>query len=456
MAGRLHPVAVGLAALLVLVTGPWRARAEAEPDAESDPRLVVLNVPGGGTDSLRSQLVSIEGIALETQEWFVDAIKRHDLSPNGIMTDRERLRTVMQKSDIDYLLYLEPDEDHYTAKLLEGPEVAAVVELEVERVDGGLPSSGAETVCEQMTAFFSSEDVGGTVMIEDSTGETSEDEETSGGEETSEGEAGSGDGAAAARSGTESESREAGHLDGPVVWWATARGRLFRRNFTVAGVGNALLTYTSGFYPGFELEVEVFPVAGAESLSAPLGIYATYNHGFETLPGSPGGEGTPTGAISATHLESEVGLAARLGGRLPAGPLGSISRLRLSVGGHLAWFVVEANDQLPTTSTVSAALGGRLTEQLVGDRLAVRAGLKLFPFTTFLKGGGLFGDSSYTNGFAARLGLLYAISDHVGLVGGYRFRLHHSRFRGQGASGFRNAEAFELVQGIDVGIQYGQ
>ena len=95
---------------------------------------------------------------------------------------------------------------------------------------------------------------------------------------------------------------------------------------------------------------------------------------------------------------------------------------------------VGPNDQLPSTSMTALMVGGRMTEPILGGRLAAQARLEVIPVAFFRQGGALFGKTSYTNGFATRFGLLYAVSDHVGLVGGYRFRLHHSRFRGRGAA----------------------
>ncbi|MFB6351472.1 MAG: hypothetical protein ABEK29_06750, partial [Bradymonadaceae bacterium] len=156
MVGRLH-FPIGLVALLVSLSIPIVGSAQSEAPPESPPRLVVLNVPGGGTDSLLSQLRAIDGVALQTQEWFVEQTKRQGLSPEGIMSDTKRLRMLLERAGIDYLLFLKPADSLYTATLLVGPDATATIEMEVDRSDGTLPKSSAEAIETRLTNFFDNE-----------------------------------------------------------------------------------------------------------------------------------------------------------------------------------------------------------------------------------------------------------------------------------------------------------
>ena len=442
-----------IAAVAMLVSGPEMARAQsdAEASAEGPPRVVILNVPGGGTDLLVSQLTSIETIDLKEQDWFVAEIRKHELEPKGIMSNREALSTLMRKSTIDYLVFLQPDETSYTATLLEGPEAESVLEFDVERTDGSLSEEGAKTIGDQYSEFFAPEPP--TEDGDQTEGVELPEKTTGGGEEAEETET-SGDQNEQASTETEADASSEGS-SAPVALWTSGRGRMFRRNFNAAGADNTILSYASRYYPGFEVDARLFPFGGIGEAFAPVGIYVDYNHGFETITVPPAEEGGSPQGVSLSHIEAEAGLLSHAGGELPATRSGALSRFQLKLTARQSWFIVEANDKLPSTSMTSLIVGGLLTEPIIGDRLAAQARLEVIPVALFSKGGELFGETSYSNGFGTRLGLLYALSDRVSLVGGYRFRLHHSNFQGQGASGFRNAEVFELVQGIDVGIQYG-
>ncbi len=433
--------------MLLVLTCPDRASAS-EPSASNSPerRLVVLNVPGGGTDRLVEQLRTLEATELKRQNWFVEQLRRHDLEPRGIMSNREGLRTFMKRSEVDFLLYLRPAEKGYTAKLLSAPGADETASLEVDRGEGGLTDTQAEHILDEIEPTIAPPDDG----RKEAASEPSESAEP--------------EAATTARDSEEAEQRPdgkspaAGTTGGetstpsPVRLWTSLRGRLFHRSFSATGGNNAVLRYNSGSYPGFEVDLAAFPFGAIDEQFAPFGLFVGYNHGFESL--TVENDDGNRRDVALTHLEIEGGLMARAGGTLDTSPSDTRSRFRLEATTRHARFTVDSNETLPSISTTAIALGGLLTEPILVDNLAAQAHLELIPIVFFGQGGPLFGESSYTNGFSTRLGLAYALPHDLRALAGYRFRLYHSRFSGPGASAFSNSEVFELVQGIDLGIQY--
>jgi hypothetical protein len=419
------------AALVCLWTAlPFPAQAsERQSDDVEQRRVVVLNVPGGGTERLIDHLEQLDRTQIKRQEWFISELRRHGLSPKGIMSEREKLKLLMRRSSVDFLLFLRPTNGHYQTKLLDGPEASEVLSLEIERTEGDLPEAGASRIEAAIREHF-----GETDREANRAGENTDDKDTEK----------SGQGAGPADS--------AGRLANPFRIWSTLRGRLFHRSFTATGANNAVLRYNSDAYPGLELEIEAFPFGGLASALAPLGLYADYRQGFDSITVSASGEAQRQ--LSLSHLELEGGLVGQPRGFPQTGPPRIESRFRLKATARHSRFMVDSNEALPSISTTSVVLGGLLTEPILIDNLAAQAQLELVPVAFFHRGAELFGRNGYTNGFSTRLGLIYALPRGLRAAAGYRFRLRHARFAGQGTSAFRNSEVFELVQGIDVGIQY--
>jgi hypothetical protein len=427
---RLTRVLIAAALVCLWTALPGHLQAS-EPDSSSTEqrRVVVLNVPGGGTERLVDGLAELDHTELERQKWFISELRRHGLSPKGIMTEHDDLQSLMRRSSVDFILFLRPNGDQYQTKLLEGPEASAVLSLEIERTDDGLSETGASRIAETIREHFAA-------MNREKAPAR-----------------------ATAGRNTPNQSRDpadpatqADHSSNPLRIWSTARGRLFYRSFTATGAGNAVLRYNSGAYPGLELDIEAFPFGDLISPLAPIGVYIDFRQGFDSVRVSAsGGRGQ---RLSLSHLELEGGVLGQLGGPPSTDRRHPQSRFRLKATTRHSRFIVDANEALPSISTTSVVLGGLLTEPILVDNLAAQAELELVPVAFFHAGADLFGRNGYTNGFSTRLGLIYSLPMGLRALAGYRFRLRHTRFTGPGASAFRNSEVFELVQGIDVGIQY--
>jgi hypothetical protein len=72
----------------------------------------------------------------------------------------------------------------------------------------------------------------------------------------------------------------------------------------------------------------------------------------------------------------------------------------------------------------------------------------------WLTGADAFGESSLGYGFGASFGGEYAFSETFGLGFGYEARFDRTSFSGQGSLDYLEAEAFELVQGVTLGVVY--
>ena len=417
--------------------------AAAKPD-----RMVVLNIPGGGgTEALLSEVSKIDGVSIKRQKWFVQTIRDQGKDPRGIMGNQERLAGVMEAADIDYVLFLKPDGDQFTANLVQKEDAEPILELAVKRTDSGMPESEAEKIRERIASQF--EPTGlkepSFESTEPSTEEVSETErekpEGQGSEETT-GEA-----------STDDEETNKKTATGGIWFWVSGRGRLFKRDFTVAGSQNAVLAYNSRYYPGFEVDLELYPLRPTASSLDAVGLFLDFNQGFESLT-VPDEQGNRT-SVSITQTEIEGGPILGLGDALSKSKERLASRLRFKTTVRYSNYSVGKNDKLPSTSLTSVILGGMVSHPVLFDGLAAEARLEILPVAFFGNGGALFGASSFTQGFATRIGLMFALSPAIRIVSGYRFRLHHSKFTGRGASAFQDSEAFELVQGVDLGIQYG-
>jgi hypothetical protein len=431
---RLGPL-VASALVLLLLWGPAPAGAQQGPsssDQQSPKRLVILNVPGGGTEHLRASLAQLKTFEFKGQGWFVKQIRSRAIKPKGIMSRSEDLAWLMTQAEMDYILYLAPaDESTYTVNLVEQSTGKPGLQTTVDRTKDGLSKAGARLIGQEVEDYLAPDEP-------EPTPEQKADSEPAEPDEVVE----------QAEEDTEKKREQARRH-----WlWASGRFRLFKRDLTVAGSNNAVLSYASKYYPGFELDVEFYPLGPSNPDWATFGLLVDFNQGFESVNIESNGGDVQKINISQTSIEG--GPIFRL--ENPFKRDGSLlrPRIRFKVAVRHTAYAVDKNDRLPSTSMTSLIAGALLSQPVLFDGFAAEAELEITPVAFFGRGGGLFGTSSLSHAFATRVGVKYAFTRAVRIVGGYRFRLNHSKFQGTGSSDFVDSEAFELVQGIDVGIQY--
>ena len=426
---------VASAIVLLVLWGPAPADAQGAPSSsqgETPKRLVILNIPGGGTDRLRSSLDELKAFEFKGQGWFIKQIRSRAIKPKGIMSRHEDLAWLMTQAKMDYILYLVPtDESIYKVNLVEQSTGKPALQTTADRTDEGLSQAGARLIAREIEDYLAPEEP-------EPKADEQADSKPADPEKVVE----------QAEEDTEQKRQQARRH-----WlWASGRFRLFKRDLTVAGSNNAVLSYASKYYPGFELDVEFYPLGPSNPEWATFGLLVDFNQGFESVEDEDNAGEIESISISQTPIEG--GPIFRL--ENPFKRDGSLlrPRIRFKFAVRHTAYAVDKNDRLPSTSMTSIIAGALLSQPVLFDGFAAEAELEITPVAFFGRGGGLFGTSSLSHAFATRIGVKYAFSEAIRAVGGYRFRLNHSKFQGTGSSDFVDSEAFELVQGIDVGIQY--
>lgn len=431
-AGRLRRA---LWSLLVacLVVLAWMPRAQAQSD---EARLVVLDVPGGGTERLTEALGTIEGVELYDQAWFIEQLQERGFKASGIMNRPKDLHWVMKGASIDYVIFLKPEgEDTYAANVVEEKTGEPALTFSIDRTDKGLSEAGAELARREIADFLGKAEPEAAIARVDE--EVDEPEPVDPNE----------------------IRRQAAQRDKEILerlskdWlWARAKFRMLRRDLSVADANRHVLAHESPMYPGLEAMVEAYPLGSVDPEYAPAGFYLSYTHGFDSVAVT-NAEGEDQ-TISITHLEIEGGSIYRIDSPLGRQSSAINARVRIKAGVRYVADLPDDNPVLPETSNTQLVFGGMLNYPAIFDRFAVQGQLEFIPLAFWGGGQAEFGESSFTYGFAARLGALYAWTDHFGLEFGYGFRVLRTTFEGSGASEFEDAQAFELVQGLDVGVLY--
>ncbi|MFB6263920.1 MAG: hypothetical protein ABEL76_09905 [Bradymonadaceae bacterium] len=417
--------------------GPRSARAEDEPDPK---RFVVLNPPGGGGAHLREEISKIDKFTLKGQKWFLEQVDQRALDAKGLMNRPEDLTWLMDKARIAYVLYAVPEEHRYEVRLVSDDSGEVVFKTVVDRPKGKLTRPGARLVRYEVVSHLGLRDAPDDQQ-KAATDQSTADQQGPSPEELKK---------RAARS-----NRKTAQLAKRNWLWASAKFRLFKRDLTFAGTRSqrkGVLTYRSFFYPGFELTAEAYPLGISNPDAASTGFFFEFDQGFDggTLPVGDG----ETKKVSIKHTSFQVGPIFRLGDIFEK-PTDELRR-RIRFGTFLRYEVYATPSEvtLPTLSLTSLVAGGMITQPVLDENFAIEGRLNIAPVAFFGKGSDRFGQTSGTLGFGSRLGVLYAIKEAYRVTLGYRFRLNHSRFTGRGRNDFAGSEGFELVQGLDLGLQY--
>ncbi len=429
------------AALAVLMVA-WVGLAPQSAHAQSDTtKIAVLDVPGGGTDRLFAALNQLDDIELEDQQWFLEQIQARGFKPKGIMKRPDDIKWLMDGAELDYILYMAGvDDSSYKARIV-GNEGSEVHSFPVDRnAEEGISSAGARMIRQEIREFLAKEK--GTEEEEKPKPKVTQLDEPDDDPNELRKKA-----AAEKSAAQEKMSRD----------WLTVMGRfsLLQRSFQVGGERleggseKALLSYGSVFYPGFALSVEAFPLGASDVEMAHVGFYGDYTQGFDSVVVD--NETGDTAAIS--HMEIEGGVLYMLGDAVALKDSNE-AKMSLGVGVRHGNYTVDENPSLPSTSHTSMVLGVRVNRPAFTDNFEVRAAAEVMPIGVYGNGEELFGESSQTFGFGARLGGTYQATEEIGLVLGYDFRLQRTLFQGEGEADFVEAGAFELVQGLTAGLFY--
>lgn len=418
-----------LATLMVWV---WLAPAFAE---ESATTVVLLDVPGGGTDLLKSKIAEIEGVTLKDQKWFLGEISSRGISPKRILRRTKDLQWVIKGANINVIVYLaknDADDTKYDVSIVDesGTNVA---EFNVDVTETGLGDSGAKIVVTELRKVLKKPETT-VVLVEDPADEaptTTRDDE---GEELLD------PATQRERARAEEERLKARLTKDWLV--ATVSGRVFSRELMVTSANGTQLSYSSAPYPGFELRAEAYPGAFADPRYADIGLMLRLAMGFGSV------ESTQTDSM--LHMDAEIGPLFRLVS--PLGQDGGATSVRAQAKFTVRYTSFSVDSQaLPETSMIAPTIGASVSYPVFVPGLVVTGYFDVVPFGIWGANREGFGESAYTFSFSSGLGLLYAIDRNFGITGGFDVRLERTTFSGRGTYDFEDARALEFLQAVNIG-----
>ncbi|MEZ4461089.1 MAG: hypothetical protein R3E66_15470 [bacterium] len=399
----------------------------AQPAIAADPvplRVVVLQVAGDGDDRVAAKVAEIEGVEVRDQAWFVKQVKQRGIKTKGLMRRPKDLKWVMQGAEVTRLVFFEDEDTSYTVNLI-GQNGEVSREFKMDKVSGTLDDASVDIIVKELQ-----EDMGiapKPVVVE----ETKVDVKP---EQTK-------------VEPPKVEPEPASGLYGSQNLSIEVFAKLNKRDLGVNGANGAVLTYPSQFYPGGGLNLTYLPGSSESSTGVVAGVMV----GMASVAAAAD-PGQTAESKSLLHLEGKLLLDHRV---LVPTAVGGRSAVRFDflAGAKYTAFSVDQG-ALPSTSTVFVVLGASASKRALADGLTLRGRVELLPFGTWLGGAENYGESPVGYGFGAGLGGDYALSDSLGLVFGYDLSFQRTSFSGQGTQDYLDAEAFELVQGLTLGVVY--
>lgn len=413
-------------------------------------RVVLVDVPGGGTELIEEVMADIAlDFDVRSQDWFADQAKQRAFNAAEIIDKPSDLVWVMDGSNIDLIIDVkEQSAEDYQVRFIVADGAETEREFFADRGhSGSLRRGGAMIIRFQLEDFLDARpNLAASVVDDEQPDETSDEDE----------EADISDPQAMRERAAQDREDLMEHYSRDWVW-VRVHGRWFQKDFSVAS-RDAVFTFRSGGFPGFELDVEAFPLGMSNPDMVEAGFYLTYNHGVQSLNLHTEGEQSAAQSVSVHNLTVEGGALYRLDTPLDE----SNRQLRFKIGGRYEAFSITDNASIPSTAKAGLVLGTRLVLPVMLDEFAVTAGLDIVPAAAFLEGSQFFGADSFTYGFGSELGILYEVFDNGFMSAGYSFRVMRTEFTGDGdplgEEGnpvvFADSEAFDLNQGLRAGFVY--
>lgn len=399
--------------------------------AEPDSLIVVLDVPGGGTETLVRAIDEIDGVSVQGQKWFLAEITSRGISPKRILRRPKDLKWVISGAGISHLVYLaksEADESLYDVGFI-GESGEDVQKFTVELTETGLSEAGAKVVVTELRKILKKDEKPVEVAVTQAV-EVVEETET---EDV--------DPAEQRKRALEEKQRLQERLTKDWLV-ATLAGRVYSRTLMVTSGNGTQLSYASAPFPGLELKTEAFPGAFADPDLADVG--------FILRVGAGAGKVESVASESMMMIDGEVGPLFRLVS--PIGQEGGTSSVRAQAKLTLRYttFLVDS-PALPETSMIAPTIGASVAYPVLAPGLVVTGYFDVVPFGIWganLEG---FGESSYSFSVSTGVGMVYAINKMLGVVAGFDVRLERTSFTGSGDLGFEDALGFEYLQSAHIG-----
>ncbi len=433
--------------LATLALATLSTPALAQEDEVEAPLVVLLKVPGGGTKLLAEALYDLEPIELRTESWFVKQAKSRGFSKNKALKKSKSMRWVMKGAKIDVIVRLRDKSEEYRVDLYVRETGKPAETFLVPRGEDGLGKDGAETIRGRLVALFD-----GRIRIKGAAVVATVDDPDSTPDPTDPGDL----------VGVE----DPGGVDDPVVprkrpgsieapgdfLWVYGGARLLKRDLTIGGQNGAVLSYVSAFYPGYQISAEFFPLVFTDQDFTALGLYVDFTQGFDGISFTDAAGVQSQFAL--THLRLEGGLSYRIDTPRDVAVSGEYVRVRLRATVRHESFSIPENTQLPSNSQTAVVLSGVVAYPLLVEGFALTGSFELIPVSFWGASREQFGESSFTYGMGTSLGGLFSVGSGINVSFDYAFGLYRTEFEGGGTALFSNANAFELVQGLNAGVSF--
>lgn len=395
---------------------------------EPDALVVVLDVPGGGTETLVRAIDEIDGVAVQGQKWFLGEISSRGISPKRILRRPKDLKWVINGAGISYIVYLaksESDEALYDVGFI-GESGEDVQKFTVDVTESGLSDTGAKVIVDELKKLVKKPEkpVVATKPV-DVVEEPVEDLDPN----------------EKRRLAMEEKERLKERLTKDWLV-ATLAGRVYSRSLAVTSANGTQMSYSSAPFPGVELKVDGFPGAFADPDYADVG--------FVLRVGAGAGKVESITSDSMLMIDGEVGPSFRLVS--PIGQEGGTTAVRAQAKLTLRYtsFMVDS-PVLPETSMIAPTLGASVAYPVFAPGFAVTGYFDVVPFGIWGTNKEGFGETAQTFAFSSGLGMIYAINKMLGVVAGFDFRLERTNFTGRGEFGFEDASGFEFLQSAHLG-----
>lgn len=392
---------------------------------EQPTRVVILKVKG--VDALIDKVSKLDNVEVKDQSWFVKQVRQRGIKTKGLMRRPNELRWVMQGAEVSRVVYFDADGARFSVNFI-GEDGEIRREFKVDRSGDGIDEETADLILKELK-----DDLGLTEQpqIQDATPvETAVVE------------------APKAEAALESKM-PATRLYGSSGLDVKIYARLNKRDLGVNGSNGAVLTYPSQFYPGGGITLVYFP---SDSNSA-TGVRVGAMVGLASVAAAVD-PGQTAESKSLMHLEGELAVDHRVLQPTRGDGDRDAVRFDFTAAARYASYSVDQG-ALPSVSMVSVELGASVSQRALAEGLTLGGNVMISPFGTWLSGGENYGNSPVSYGFGAGLGGNYQLSDTLGLLFHYDLRFLRTSFSGQGTQDYLEAEAFELVQGLSLGVVYG-
>lgn len=420
---------------LAIVLAPSTAFAQ---DEEEKRNVIIMPVPYGGTKMLAKKIYALENTSPYPKKWFDEKVESRGFQPDGILQNKKDLRWVMDRTNIALIIDFAYDEETalYTVFFYSPKNGEITKEFEVGSDEDGLTEEGADKITREALAFMEGGDPASNSEPTEEKDPDKEDEEEL-------------DAKALREKAIADQEKKNAELPTDFLM-AAAQIRMTKHDLLIGGSNGAVTNYTSTFYPGYDVNFEVFPLVFAGADVTAIGFHAHFQQGFDSVGVLDPDTMQPV-TLKVRQLQVDGGLSYRLDTPRKMGSTESFIRARLRAGVRHIRNTIDENAVIPSTSSTALVIGGHVGYPLFGA-FSLQGGVEFVPFAAWGLNEAQFGETSFTYGMGSHIGGTYLFTDNLGFTFSYNFNLYRTLFEGIGTANFEAANAFDFYQGINAGV----